>query len=149
MFILISFQHFKEDHYFYAHDPNNECKTGDHVVIRQLEQKKSPIIQHEVVQLVYKCGNTVDPLTGKPCVASQYREDIDAIIDQFGRLSSTFEYKDAPPRGRFEQDRDITALPVYRKWHEDGIDDPYGVQVDPNPKLPKKEKLLYKNKIIK
>lgn len=100
---------------------------GDIVLIRELPQKMTKLITHKVEEVVFKCGDVIDPITGKPVVGTQYRDEIDNIIDQYGRLPSTFDYKSAPPRGRLEGIRDFTDKATYTKYHDDGTNDPYAV----------------------
>lgn len=119
------FQHFQEEENYYCQDPTNSVKTGDTVLITQLPQKLTTLITHKVERVLFKCGDVIDPITKKPCVAWQYREDFDNIIDQYGRLPTSFDYSKAPPRGRLEGTRDLTDKPTYTKWTEDGSNDPY------------------------
>lgn len=120
-------QYFKKEENYFAYDPKKICKVGDIVLIRELPQKITKLITHKVEEVLFKCGDVIDPLTEKPVVAFQYRDEIDDIIDQFGRVPSAFDYKSAPPRGRLEGTRDFTDKGTYTKYHEDGKNDPYAV----------------------
>lgn len=101
------------------------CKTGDIVLVRQLEEKLTTLITHKVEKVVYKLGDVVDPITGKAVVVGKYREQIETANRLFGKADSAFDYKKAPPRGRLEGNRDLTDKDTYRKYHEDGVKDPY------------------------
>lgn len=112
---------------YYAHDPDKTCKVGDVVLIRELPQKMTTLITHKVERVMYKLGDVIDPITNKPVVVSQYRDEMDENVDLYGRLPSAFDYKKAPPRGRLEGIRDFTDKGTYTKYHDDGTNDPYAV----------------------
>jgi small subunit ribosomal protein S17 len=65
--------YFGEFEYYYAHDPEKICKTGDMVLIQHLPQKLTRLITHKVLEVVYPCGDVTDPITGKKVVVSRYR----------------------------------------------------------------------------
>jgi ribosomal protein S17 len=71
--IISSFQYFSEFEYHYAHDPEKICKTGDMVLIQRLPKKLTRLITHEVLDVVYPCGDVTDPITGKKVVVGKYR----------------------------------------------------------------------------
>uniref|UniRef100_A0A6M2DQD9 Putative mitochondrial/ ribosomal s17-like protein n=1 Tax=Xenopsylla cheopis TaxID=163159 RepID=A0A6M2DQD9_XENCH len=119
--------YFRKDEIFYAHDPEKKCKVGDIVLIQELPNKLTRLITHKVMDIIYPLGDITDPVTGKKCVVSQYREDIEKTIDKFGRLESTFNYEKAPPRGWQEDKKDFTHRDAYIKYHESGEDQPYAV----------------------
>lgn len=97
------------------------------MLIRELHEKKTTLITHSVEEIVFKFGDVVDPITGKPVIVGQYRDKMEETIDLYGRSKSAFSYKDAPPRGRLEGTRDFSDKTTYNKYHEDGKPDPYGV----------------------
>lgn len=97
------------------------------MLIRELPQKLTTLITHEVERVVHRLGDEYDPVTGKPVVESEYRDDIEENIDLYGRLPSAFDYKTALPRGRLEGIRDFTDKPIYKKYNDDGTNDPYAV----------------------
>jgi small subunit ribosomal protein S17 len=66
-------QYFGEFEYYYAHDAEKICKTGDMVLIQQLPQKLTRLITHKVLEVVYPCGDVTDPITGRKVVVSKYR----------------------------------------------------------------------------
>lgn len=69
-------QYFYKLEHIYAHDPEKKCKTGDIVLIEQLPEKLTKIITHRVKEVVYPYGDVTDPITGKKCIVSKYRYDI-------------------------------------------------------------------------
>lgn len=66
-------QYFGEFEYYYAHDPEKICKTGDMVLIQHLPQKLTRLITHKVLEVVYPCGDVTDPLTGEKVIVGKYR----------------------------------------------------------------------------
>lgn len=109
----------------FAHDPEKICKTGDIVLVRELPEKLTTLITHKVEKVVYQLGDIVDPITGKLVVVGKYRDQIEEANRLFGKLDTGFDYKKAPPRGRLEGNRDLTDKETYRKYHDDGNEDPY------------------------
>ncbi|XP_066584577.1 small ribosomal subunit protein uS17m [Prorops nasuta] len=118
--------HFLENNVVYAHDPNKLCKTGDTVLIRTLPEQLTRVITHEVVEVVYKCGDVIDPISGKHVVAGKYRDEIKEANELYGQLESSFDYNKAPPRGSQEGKRDFTNKKTYVKYQDDkNIPQPY------------------------
>jgi hypothetical protein len=74
------FQYFGEFEYYYAHDPEKICKTGDMVLIQQLPEKLTRLITHKVLEVVYTCGDITDPITGRKVVVSKYRYIISLFV---------------------------------------------------------------------
>lgn len=106
---------------FYAHDPDKQCKVGDIVLIKVLPEKMTRFITHSLVKVVYPFGDVTDPITGKKCVVSSYRENIDKRNEMFGMAeegASNFDYEEAPERGWQEGKKDFTHKVGYKKWHE-------------------------------
>lgn len=54
---------------YYAHDPEQECKTGDVVLIQELLEKLTTHITHKVIKVVYPLGDVTDPITNKKVAA--------------------------------------------------------------------------------
>ncbi|XP_065204805.1 small ribosomal subunit protein uS17m [Planococcus citri] len=116
--------YFKHMDTYYAHDPNKVCKTGDIVLIKELKEKKTKLITHEVMKVIYPLGDTTCPLTGKKVVTvkygvPRYREDLDKLSKLYGENPTGFKYKDAPARGWQEGKRDFSHLEILPKYHED------------------------------
>ncbi|EFN61748.1 28S ribosomal protein S17, mitochondrial [Camponotus floridanus] len=118
--------HYKKYDFVYANDPKKLCKTGDVILIKELSNKLTRLISHEVIEVIYPLGDITDPVTGKKIVASQYREDIDEADKLLGKKDSVFDYSKAPKRGRLEGVRDFTHKKMYLKYY----DDPHEPQPD-------------------
>lgn len=109
----------------FAHDPEKVLKSGDIVLVRELPEKLTTLITHKIEKLVYKLGDIVDPITGKLVVVGKYREEIERANELFGKSESAFDYNKAPPRGWLEGKRDFSDKETYRRFHDDGTNDPY------------------------
>lgn len=121
------FQYFREDKIYYVHDPEKKCKSGDIVLIKELPEKITKLISHSIEEIVFKLGDTVDPITGKKCVVGKYRDEIDETTDMYGRNPNAFDYSKAPPRGKLEGIQDFSHGETYIKYHDDGKEQPFAV----------------------
>ncbi|XP_017469426.1 PREDICTED: 28S ribosomal protein S17, mitochondrial [Rhagoletis zephyria] len=119
--------YFKKDEFFFAHDPEKVCKTGDVVLISELPQRLTRLISHKVEKVVYPLGDITDPLSGKKVVVGKYRDEIEEANRLYGKSEKAFDYEKAPPRGRLEGTRDFTHGETYIKYHEDGKEQPFAV----------------------
>lgn len=95
--------------------------------MKELPEKLTRQITHSIEKVVFKYGDIQDPITGKNVVVGQYRDQISATNEMFGKSESAFDYDKAPPRGRLEGVRDFSDQETYIKWNEDGKDQPYSV----------------------
>ena len=139
--------YFKKAQDFIAHDVENLCKTGDLVIIKQLEKPEKKEITHTVTERIFRLGDVQDPISGEMVVGTQYRfvttpltstdgsntffccrSDLLEEAKLYGADVNNFDYEGAPDRGRLEGTRDFTDKPTYRKWHKFEKDDPYGVR---------------------
>ncbi|XP_053672864.1 28S ribosomal protein S17, mitochondrial [Anopheles nili] len=119
--------YFKKDEFYFAHDPDKRCKTGDIVLIKEMSEKLTRLISHTIEEIVYPLGDVTDPITGKKVVVGKYREDIEEANRLFGKSQNAFDYSNAPARGRLEGSRDFTHGETYIKYHEDGKEQPFAV----------------------
>ncbi|CAG9795607.1 unnamed protein product [Diatraea saccharalis] len=119
--------YFKKDEFYYCHDPDKKCQTGDIVLIESLPQKLTKLITHQIKEVVYPFGDITDPVTGKKVAKERYREDIEKEAEIYGKLDSTFDYSKAPPRGWQEGKKDFTSKPTYTKYHVFDKNDPYAI----------------------
>jgi len=103
---------------YIAHDPNKICKSGDFVLIEHLPEKLTRDITHKVLKVVYPCGDVTDPITGKKCVAGEYRDEMEWKDRLWGKNEKAFNYDKAPPRGWQEGKKDWSHKPAFKKWHE-------------------------------
>ena len=69
--------HFREGDEVMAHDPNEQAKPGDWVLIRPLEEPVSLKVKHELVKIVYTDGNRVCPLTKRKIAGIEYIDEIE------------------------------------------------------------------------
>lgn len=97
------------------------------VLVKELPEKLTRQITHSVEKIVFQYGDITDPITGKPVVVGQYRDQISMSNETFGKSDTAFDYEKAPPRGRLEGTRDFSHQETYIKWNEDGKDQPFAV----------------------
>lgn len=57
----------------YAQDNNKLSKVGDVVLLENLPEKLTTVIQHRVKEVIYPLGDITDPITGKKVVGDVYR----------------------------------------------------------------------------
>lgn len=120
--------YFPKYDFYFAHDPQQLCKTGDMVLIQELPERLTRLINHKVVEIVYPLGDITDPITGKKVVMNRYRDMMKEETELFGKLESGFDYDKAPPRGSQVGKRDFSDKPTYIKYHHDpDNEDPYAV----------------------
>nr|CAG4645205.1 EOG090X0GMQ [Leptodora kindtii] len=119
--------HFSKFETVYAHDPKEQCKPGDIVLIKKLPTKMTKHITHEVKSIVFPFGDITDPVTGKKVVAGEYRDEIEKKSQLFGKNPSGFDYDQAPERGWQKDKRDFTYQETYRKYHMFDHEEPYAV----------------------
>lgn len=120
-------QYFPKEEYVYAFDPEKKCKTGDVVLIEQLPKKMTRLITHQVKEVIFPLGDVKDPLTGKKVVVGKYRDDIERVIEIYGKSKTAFDYNSSPNRGWQENRKDFTDKETYTKYHEFEDNDPYAV----------------------
>ncbi|XP_055687150.1 28S ribosomal protein S17, mitochondrial [Lutzomyia longipalpis] len=116
--------YFKKEEFVFAHDPEKKCKVGDIVLVKELPQKLSTLITHSV-DVVYPFGDVTCPVTGKKVVVGKYRDHVEEATQLYGKSEKAFDYTKAPPRGRQEGIRDFSHQETYKKYHEDGKDQPF------------------------
>ncbi|KAL6427533.1 hypothetical protein ACFW04_008785 [Cataglyphis niger] len=113
--------YYKKYDFIYANDPEKLSKTGDVILIKELPNKITRLITHEVIEVIYPLGDITDPITGKKIIVGQYREDIEEANELYGK-DSGFDYLKAPKRGKVEGIRDFTHKKMYLKYYEDPND---------------------------
>jgi small subunit ribosomal protein S17 len=120
--------YFGEFEYYYAHDPEKICKTGDMVMIQQFPQKLTRLIKHKVLDFVYPCGDITNLITGKKVVVSKYRDEIEGANKMYGQAEGRFQYDTAPKKGWQEDKKNFTHGETYKKYHVfENDDQPYAV----------------------
>ena len=55
---------------------------GDVVLIKSLEEQKIPQVRHEVIDMVYKLGAIVDPVTGRRCRGKDYIDEAERMAQK-------------------------------------------------------------------
>lgn len=95
------------------------------MLIKELPQKITTLITHSIEEIVFPLGDVVDPVTGKKCVVSKYREQIEQDMELYGKSPNAFDYKKAPPRGKEEGKKDFTHGVTYIKYHEGEEEQPF------------------------
>ncbi|NP_001162111.1 28S ribosomal protein S17, mitochondrial [Acyrthosiphon pisum] len=124
--------YFHKDEVYYAHDPEQQCKTGDVVLIQELSEKLTTHITHQVLKVVYPLGDVTDPITNKKVAALRsgtvcYRDDLEEIDNLYGLTKKRFNYANAPKRGWQEDKKDFSHKKSYIKYHESEEEQPYSV----------------------
>jgi len=84
-------------------------------------------ITHKVLDVIYKCGDVIEPTTNQPVVGDRYRSEIARTAQLYGKSNSDFDYKRAPKRGSQKDKRDFTHRKTYKKWHNFPVKDPYAI----------------------
>ncbi|XP_037543272.1 28S ribosomal protein S17, mitochondrial isoform X1 [Nematolebias whitei] len=64
---------------YFAHDALRQCTVGDVVLLKALPEPRSKHVKHELVEIVYKVGRVVDPLTGKRVAGTEFVEALSDI----------------------------------------------------------------------
>lgn len=117
-YMLIFFQYFTRFDTCFAHDPNKTTKTGDIVLIQELDRRLTRDITHKVLKVVYPMGDVTDPLTGRKVMGGLFRDDEDKIDRLWGKNENAFDYDKAPPRGWQEGRKDWSHKPAQKRFHE-------------------------------
>lgn len=76
--------HFRENAEYLAHDPQERCKSGDWVLIRELPEPLTLKVKHEVTRIVYESGNMICPLTRKKAIGIEFKDDVEKAAEEFG-----------------------------------------------------------------
>ncbi|XP_064334653.1 small ribosomal subunit protein uS17m isoform X1 [Camelus dromedarius] len=59
---------------YFAHDALQQCTVGDIVLLKALPVARTKHVKHELAEIVFKVGQVIDPVTGKPCAGTTYLE---------------------------------------------------------------------------
>ena len=86
-----------------AHGAWWEPKIEEKGVIKRKE------ITHNIIDVIFKLGDVIEPTTGKPVVADRYRDEIEKAAKLYGQSNSDFDYAKAPKRGWQRGKKDFTA----------------------------------------
>ncbi|KAI8759621.1 28S ribosomal protein S17 mitochondrial [Biomphalaria glabrata] len=86
---------FPEPKDFKVFEDKVKVNHGDIVKIEQLPEKLSVEVEHEIVEVVFPMGRTVDPLTGKRCRGMKFIDE-DSRKEESKRVAEMKEWKDYP-----------------------------------------------------
>jgi small subunit ribosomal protein S17 len=78
--------HFRENDSFMVADQTGDCKPGDWCLVRELPQRVSLDVKHQVEKVVYKSGQIVDPMTGQQSYGYLYKDDYERLRRQNQQL---------------------------------------------------------------
>lgn len=117
-FYFIFIQYFTRFDTCFAHDPNKTAKTGDIVLVQELDKRLTRDITHKVLKVVYPMGDVTDPLTGRKVMGGLFRDEEDKIDRLWGKNKNAFDYDKAPPRGWQEGRKDWSHKPAQKRYHE-------------------------------
>ncbi|XP_071479644.1 small ribosomal subunit protein uS17m-like [Diadema antillarum] len=73
-------QYFSRRSTVFAHDPEEEAKLGDIVLVKELPIKRSENVKYQMDRIIYSLGNVMDPITGKKCDGQSYWNDDQASL---------------------------------------------------------------------
>ncbi|XP_047462976.1 28S ribosomal protein S17, mitochondrial [Mugil cephalus] len=77
---------------YFAHDALQQCTMGDIVLLKALTEPRAKHVKHELVEIVYKVGRVVDPLTGKRVAGTAFVEPLtDVPLEQESTLSERLQ----------------------------------------------------------
>ena len=69
------FQYFNNEKTYWCLDGGHQLVDGDIVLIKPLPAPKNAFVRFEVKDIVFKTGQTIDPLTSQPCRGSEYIDE--------------------------------------------------------------------------
>uniref|UniRef100_A0ABI7XP30 Mitochondrial ribosomal protein S17 n=7 Tax=Felidae TaxID=9681 RepID=A0ABI7XP30_FELCA len=67
-------KYFNKRKTYFAHDALQQCTVGDIVLLKALPVPRTKHVKHELAEIVFKVGQVIDPVTGKPCAGTTYLE---------------------------------------------------------------------------
>jgi len=68
--------HFNEPEEFWVLNKGNTAQQGDIVLLKELPETYAIDIKHTVHKIVFPTGSTIDPVTGKRCLGTEFIDDI-------------------------------------------------------------------------
>lgn len=71
---FFSQQYFNKRKTYFAHDALQQCTVGDIVLLKALPVPRAKHVKHELAEIVFKVGQVIDPVSGKPCAGTAYLE---------------------------------------------------------------------------
>lgn len=73
--------YYNKDKELWASDLNVKSQVGDIVLIKPVEKQTQHQVHHFVHDVLFKCGKFVDPVTGRICRATEYRDNSNRKLD--------------------------------------------------------------------
>ncbi|XP_019574653.1 small ribosomal subunit protein uS17m [Rhinolophus sinicus] len=67
-------KYFNKRKTYFAHDALQKCTVGDIVLLKALPVPRTKHVKHELAEIIFKVGQIIDPVTGKPCAGTTYLE---------------------------------------------------------------------------
>ncbi|KAG8509949.1 Zinc finger protein 713, partial [Galemys pyrenaicus] len=67
-------KYFNKRKTYFAHDALQQCTVGDIVLLKALPVPRTKHVKHELAEIIFKVGQVIDPVTGKPCAGTTYLE---------------------------------------------------------------------------
>ena len=88
---------------------------------------KRKTVTHEIIEVIFKLGDVIEPTTKEAVVGDRYRKEISKTAQLYGKSRSDFDYEKAPKRGWQKDKRDFSYRKTYKKWHNFKTEDPYSI----------------------
>lgn len=70
-----SFQYFNKTSHHWAADHDKRSDVGDIVIIKKLDEPQSAHVHYNLDKIVFKVGQTIDPITGKRCRGPEFLKE--------------------------------------------------------------------------
>lgn len=80
--------YFTHETEYEVYDPDEKCKRGDIVLLKEMPKPLSIKVKHQIQNIVYEAGNVIDPLSGRSCFRDRYTDEIDTSTAALGYQKS-------------------------------------------------------------
>ena len=67
-------QYYNKRSHYWASDVEEKCIEGDIVLIDIMKEPQSDRVKHTIEEIVFKVGQTVDPITMRRCRGPQFTD---------------------------------------------------------------------------
>ena len=84
----------------------------------KIEEKgifKRKDLTHEILEVIYKLGDVIEPTSQQPVVGDRYHSEIAKTAQLYGKSNSDLIIKELR-RGAHKKTRDFTNRKTYKKW---------------------------------
>ncbi|XP_076469814.1 small ribosomal subunit protein uS17m-like [Babylonia areolata] len=75
-------KYFNTRKHYWAVDEKLKTKIGDIVLLEQLPEKLTPLVSHNIKEMVFELGAVVDPVTGQRCRATAYIDETERQLEK-------------------------------------------------------------------